>query len=146
MSDRAYWRDVVTQHLVDQQPLTREQVENIVRFVDGKVEDYEERLPNQFWHSSFPPFPEGWEEDMREIEHPYDGGVSIEHRADEGKFLLQGYDMDTSEWKFEGAIHEVWDHVIENGWYIRKCCGVCLSNSRGELITLEVDWIPHGLM
>ena len=63
MSERIHWRTVRTQHLVDQQPLSREQVENIVRFVDGKVEDYEERLPGHFWHSTFPPFPEGWTEE-----------------------------------------------------------------------------------
>jgi hypothetical protein len=67
MSERSHWRTVRTQHLVDQQPLDREQVENIVRFVDGKVEDYEERLPGCFWHSTFPPFPEGWTE---EVPHP----------------------------------------------------------------------------
>lgn len=59
MSERGHWRTVRTQHLVDQQPLTREQVENIVRFVDGEVEDYEERGGGWFWHVSIDSFPEG---------------------------------------------------------------------------------------
>jgi len=58
MSDRAYWRDVVTQHLVDQQPLTREQVESIHEADVHNRHEFEERMPGKFWHESFPPFPE----------------------------------------------------------------------------------------
>ena len=59
MSDRAYWRDVVTQHLVDQQPLTREQVEAIHEAGVTSVEEFEHRGGGWYWHVSFPPFPDG---------------------------------------------------------------------------------------
>lgn len=53
-----YWVDVRTNHLVTQEPLSKEQVDGIIRAGYGKEKDYEERLPGKFWHSSFPPFPE----------------------------------------------------------------------------------------
>ena len=62
MSDlQEFWRDVRTTHLVSQVPLTRDQVDGILSEGFGKEKDYEERMPGMFWHSSFPPFPEGWE-------------------------------------------------------------------------------------
>jgi hypothetical protein len=75
---------------------------------------------------------------MMEIEHDFEGGAAMLRRADEGNFLLSGYDMDTTEWTLEGTISEVMDHIISNWWYLSVCGGVCLSNDRGELICLEV--------
>ena len=58
--DRIYARDYLTQHLVDGQPLTAEDVSDIVNAGVAKRGDFEERLPKAFWHKSHEAFPEGW--------------------------------------------------------------------------------------
>jgi hypothetical protein len=58
--NRSYLRDLLTQHLVDQRPLTRDQVEAIHEADIRNRHEFEERLPGRFWHESFPPFPEDW--------------------------------------------------------------------------------------
>ena len=64
--DRIYARDFFKQHLVDAEPLTGEDVQEVVDSglaYEGqrlKPSDFEERLPGQFWHKSHEPFPEGW--------------------------------------------------------------------------------------
>lgn len=60
MMDRIYARDYLTQHLVDGEPLTKEDVDEIVAAGVAKVSDFEERLPLRWWHKSHEPFPEGW--------------------------------------------------------------------------------------
>lgn len=71
---------------------------------------------------------------MQEIEHYHEGGMTIERLPDEGKFLLFGYDMDTTDWMIEGAIGDLWDYIILEWHYLRCCGGVGLTNSRGEYI------------
>jgi len=67
--DRQYCKDLLTQHLVDGQPLTALQVSNIVGFEIAPAKDFEERLPGRFWHNSHEPFPEDWsEEDQAAVE------------------------------------------------------------------------------
>jgi len=66
--DRIYARDYLTQHLVDGQPLTAEDVTDIVNAGVAKRNDFTERLPHQWWHNSHPAFPEGWtEQDQLEV-------------------------------------------------------------------------------
>ena len=65
MSERSRWQDVLTAHLHDQQPLTSEEVNQIRVHGVAPVSDFEQRLTGKWWHSSFPPFPEGWTEDGR---------------------------------------------------------------------------------
>lgn len=63
MMDRVYARDYLTQHLVDGEPLTREDVDDIVAAGVAKLSEFEERLPNRWWHESHEPFPEGWSDE-----------------------------------------------------------------------------------
>ena len=75
---------------------------------------------------------------MRNIEHPGPDETYIEVRADEGKFLLQGYDMDTTEWFFEGTLEEVYQNIIDDWHYLKMGCGCAvLSNARGEVIRFD---------
>ena len=60
MMDRIYARDLLTQHLVDFQPLDAEDVDGILAAGVAEPGDLEERLPGQFWHSSIPAFPPDW--------------------------------------------------------------------------------------
>ncbi len=67
--DEVYCRDLLKQHLADQQPLTADEVDKIVEWGVAEESDFEERLPEKFWHKSHEPFPEGWtEQDQKEAE------------------------------------------------------------------------------
>ena len=68
MKDRVivYYRDLLTQHLIDGQPLTAEEVSMILGYGLAEAEGFEERLPNAWFHSSLPAFPEGWSQEDQE--------------------------------------------------------------------------------
>ena len=71
---------------------------------------------------------------MREIIHQCQDEVNVELRADDGKFLLHGYDMDCTDWVHEVTLEGLWELLISEWWYISHCGCPCLSNCRGERI------------
>jgi len=81
MSERSRWQDVLNAHLHDQQPLTAGEVDSIIRNDVASVADFEERLPDRWWHDSFDPFPEGWT-DEDDIGVDACSGVSVVNARD----------------------------------------------------------------
>jgi len=74
---------------------------------------------------------------MRIVEYEEQGEISEVRYAEEGKFLLQGYDAACDEWFFEGTIQEVWDFIIREESFVTHCM-VALSNGRGEVLALDL--------
>ena len=49
--------DILNHHTFCQEPLTEEQVNLICEKLHFSKDHFEERLPGEFWHCSFPRFP-----------------------------------------------------------------------------------------
>jgi hypothetical protein len=56
-------------------------VDSIIRNDVASVADFEERLPDRWWHDSFDPFPEGWT-DEDDIGVDAEAGVSVVNARD----------------------------------------------------------------
>ena len=73
---------------------------------------------------------------MKIVERHHQGEVYEEILPEEGLFLLQFYDMDTSETKVQGTWEQIQNYLIRNETVLRYDVWV-LSNSRGEVLHFD---------